>query len=89
MDRQQSEMPHSLFIGRVEVEGEASLACQQLFRGMGMGGNSIGRVCLDVTEVVVVVDRMRERWWGHLWIPPNTSYQRWRETLSPPLIQRN
>ena len=48
----------------MEVEGEDRLACQQLFRGAGMGGDSIGGVFLAIAEDVDAVDRMRERWWG-------------------------
>ena len=48
----------------VEVEGEDSLACQQLFGGAGMGGDSIGGVCLDIAEDTDMVNRTRERQWG-------------------------
>ena len=48
----------------MEVEGGDSLACQQLFGGAGMGGDSVGRVCLDIAEDVDTVDKMRKRWWG-------------------------
>ena len=48
----------------MEVEGEDSLACQQLFGGTSMGSESIGGVCLDVAEDADMDDRMRERRWG-------------------------
>jgi len=41
-----------------EAEGEDGVAFQQLFVGVGMGGSSIGRVCV---EDVDVDNRMRER----------------------------
>ena len=48
----------------VQAEGEGSLGCQQLFGGLGMDGDSIGRVCLDIAEDADVVDSMREMQWG-------------------------